>query len=164
VSKQGIGRLKPTLHTGTKKLKVSIDGTMTTSAFGVSYTTTSTRRDIVLSQMATSPQISPDGLTQPSRSAAAVRDAEIRIKIADCRSRTPRRARSSCRGPRVERRHEPRPALFVYWTDSTFRTTGGSCVGLPLDLFTARGAAPWSASATVLARGPAQPRAKSVSD
>ena len=85
VSKQGIGRLKLTFHTGTKKLKVSIDGTMTTSAFGVSYTTTVHAKDIILSQMATSPQISPDGLTQTvTFSGGGPATAEIRIKIADC--------------------------------------------------------------------------------
>ena len=39
-SRQGIGRQRLLFHTSDEKLKVSINGTMTTSGFGVSYTTT----------------------------------------------------------------------------------------------------------------------------
>ncbi len=49
-SKQGIGRLVLQFHTGGEKLKVSIDGTMTTSGFGVSYSTALSVHDIVLTR------------------------------------------------------------------------------------------------------------------
>ena len=136
VSRQGIGRLKLTFHTGTKKLKVSIDGTMTTSAFGVSYTTTVHAKDIVLSQMATSPQISPDGVTQTvTFSGGGPATAEIRIKIADCPKPYTQKGTLQLFAD-----HEQNEVTnldlrwFVYWDpDSTIRTTGGSCVGLPLE-------------------------------
>ena len=65
---------------------MSIDGTMTTSGFGVSYTTTVHAKDIILSLMATSPQISPDGLTKTvTYGGGGPFTAEIRLSIADCR-------------------------------------------------------------------------------
>jgi hypothetical protein len=51
-SRQGIGRLVLTFHTGAEKLKVSISGTMTTSGFGVSYKSTFATSGLVLSKQA----------------------------------------------------------------------------------------------------------------
>ncbi len=53
-SKQGIGHLVLTFHTGAEKLKLSISGTLVTSGFGVSYTTTFSTSNLVLSRQ-------PDG-------------------------------------------------------------------------------------------------------
>ena len=113
VSRQGIGRLTLTFHTGTKRLKVSIDGTMTTSGFGVSYTTTLHAKDILMSLMATSPQISPDGITQTvTFSGGGPATAEIRLNIADCRKPyTQKGTLQPVRRPRAERGPEPRPAV-----------------------------------------------------
>ena len=49
-SKQGIGRQRLLFHTSDEKLKVSINGTMTTSALGVSYTTTVAVSGIMLTK------------------------------------------------------------------------------------------------------------------
>ena len=124
VSKQGIGRLTLTFHTGTKKLKVSIDGTMTTSGFGVSYTTTVHAKDIILSMLATSPQVSPDGLTQTrSRTAAAGRSRpRSRSTSRTAASRTCRRARSTC-SPTTSSTTLTNLDLrwFVYWDPNASR-------------------------------------------
>ncbi len=49
-SKQGIGRQRLLFHTSDEKLKVSINGTLTTSALGVSYTTTVAVTGIMLTR------------------------------------------------------------------------------------------------------------------
>ena len=49
-SKQGIGRQRLLFHTSDEKLKVSITGKMTTSALGVSYTTTVSVPEILLTK------------------------------------------------------------------------------------------------------------------
>jgi len=49
-SKQGIGRQRLLFHTSDEKLKVAINGTMTTSALGASYTTTVAVSGILLTK------------------------------------------------------------------------------------------------------------------
>ena len=133
---------------------MSIDGTMTTSGFGVSYTTTVHAKDIILSKLATSPQISPDGLTQTQTyGGGGPATAEIRLNIADCRK--PYTQKGTLK---LFADHELNDVTnldlrwFVYWDpDSTMATTGGSCVGVPLDSFVgASGAGPVGGFMTVL--------------
>ena len=154
VSRQGIGRLKLTFHTGTKRLKVSIDGTMTTSGFGVSYTTTLHAKDILMSLMATSPQISPDGITQTvTFSGGGPATAEIRLNIADCKKPYTQKGTLQLFADHEQNEVQNLDLRwFVYWDpDSTMRTTGGSCAGLPLDSFTgATGGGPVGGFMTVL--------------
>lgn len=139
-SRQGIGRLTLTFHTGTKKLKVSIDGTMTTSGFGVSYTTTVHAKGIILSLMATSPQISPDGLTNTvTYGGGGPFTAEIRLGIADCRKPYVQKGTLSLLAD-----HELNELTnvdlrwFVYLDPNAAAPSSGtgSCVGVPLDSFT----------------------------
>jgi hypothetical protein len=112
--------------------------------------------------MATSPQVSPDGLTNfVTYSGGGPATAEIRIKIADCRKPYTQRGTLQLFAD-----HELNDVTnldlrwFVYWDpDSTFRTTGGSCVGLPLDSFTGTsGAGPVGGFMTVLGTVQLQPR------
>ena len=129
VSRQGIGRLTLTFHTGSKKLKVSIDGTMTTSGFGVSYTTTLHAKDLILSLLPTSPQVSPDGLTQHRdlRRGRSVRRRRSARHRGLSRSRTRRRARSTC-SPTTSSTSVTNLDLrwFVYWdTNASAPATTG---------------------------------------
>ena len=140
VSRQGIGRLTLTFHTGSKALKVSIDGTMTTSGFGVSYTTTVHVKNLLLRPMNTSPQVSPDGLTNTITSGGSGPfTAEIRLGIADCRKPYTQRGTLNLLAD-----HEVNDVTnldlrwFVYWDPdaSAPATTTGSCLGVPVDSFT----------------------------
>ena len=142
VSRQGIGRLTLTFHTGSKKLRVTIDGTMTTSAFGVSYTTTVHAKNILLSKTTALPETSPDGITyRLTYAGGGPATAEILIGIADCRK--PYTQKGTLK---LTAKHEVNEAKnvdlrwFVTWNpESTFTTTGGSCVGVPLEGFTGSG-------------------------
>ena len=155
VSKQGIGRLALTFHTGSKKLKVSIDGTMTTSGFGVSYTTTLHVKNLILSQLATSPQVSPDGLTNTvTFGGAGPFTAEVRLGIADCRKPYNQKGTLNLLAD-----HELNETTnldlrwFVYWDEHAAApaTTAGTCIGVPLDSFTgSQGGGPVGGFMTVL--------------
>jgi hypothetical protein len=140
VSRQGIGRLTLTFHTGAKKLKVSIDGTMTTSGLGVSFTTTVHAKGIVLSLLQTSPQVSPDGLTNTvTYGGGGPFTAEIRLGIADCRKPYTQKGTLNLLAD-----HELNTVTnldlrwFVYWDPNAAAPakTQGACVGVPLESFT----------------------------
>jgi len=137
-SRQGIGKLKLTFHTGGKKFKVSIDGKMTTSLGGVSYTTTLHVPDLLLSRTADPPVKSKDGLTETlTYEGTGPATAKILLGIADCRQPW------TDKGPfKVIAKHEVTEdgTLDGKWTldwDSTgtFTATGGACAGLTLDSF-----------------------------
>jgi hypothetical protein len=154
VSKQGIGRLTLTFHTGSKELKVTIDGTMTTSGFGVKYTTTVHARDILLTRTVGAAKPSPDGLTYTlSYAGSGPATAEIQIDIADCRKPyTQKGTLSLIAEHEFNEDHNLDLRWFVSWNpDSVLTTTGGSCVGLSLDSFTgSAGAGPVGGFMTVL--------------
>jgi hypothetical protein len=154
VSKQGIGRLTLTFHTGSKKLKVTIDGTMTTSGFGVKYTTTVHAKDILLSRTIGAAKPSPDGITYTlSYAGSGPATAEILLDIADCRKPyTQKGTLSLIAEHEFNEDHNLDLRWIVSWDpNSTLTTTGGSCVGLPLDSFTgSAGAGPVGGLMTVL--------------
>lgn len=128
-SRQGIGTLVIKFHTGAQKLKVGITGSMTTSGMGVSYTTTISVKDLVLS-------ILPDGTYAGSAPATA----SILLDIADCRKPFVETGTFKLRATRevvesqaLERR------WTVTWDPATQFTTGGVCVGVGMEAFTGSG-------------------------
>lgn len=161
-SRQGIGRLGLTFHTGGKKLKVSINGKMTTSGFGVSYVTTLRASSIVLVRLPGPGAPSKDGITNDVPYAGSgPATAEIRIGIEDCPK--PYTQKGTLK---LQAKHEVNEdqGLDLGWTitwdpATTFTTTGGACMGLTIESFTGGGdAGPVAGFMTVL--GPVEVRAE----
>ena len=141
-SRQGIGRLKLTFHTGQKKLKVSIDGTMTTSALGVSYKTTLHIPDMLLTMTSEPPTLSGDGATKLIPYAGSgPATAEILLGIADCRKPWTQKGTIKLKAEHdvaLDDSYEGK--WFISFDPSTvFSFTGGFCVGVPLESFVGSG-------------------------
>jgi len=141
-SRQGIGRLKLTFHTGQKQLRVSIDGTMTTSGFGVSYKTTLHVKDLLLTMTSDPPKLSADGATKlVPYAGSGPATAEILLGISDC-------AKPWAQKGTIKLRAEHDVSLddtyegkwFISFDPSTtFSFQGGTCVGVPLESFIGSG-------------------------
>ncbi len=142
-SRQGIGRLKLTFHTGTQKLAVSIDGTMTTSGFGVSYKTILHVADLVLTRTADPPKPSPDGLTNTlAYAGSGPATATVKLQIADCTTPYVEKGTFKLHAEHEVTADETFNGKWVVTFDpsTTFAFNGGICVGVPLDSFVGAGA------------------------
>jgi hypothetical protein len=141
-SRQGIGRLKLTFHTGQKKLKVSIDGTMTTSAFGVSYKTTLHIKDMLLTMTSETPKLSKDGATKLVPFAGSgPATAQIILDIADCRKPWTQTGTIKLRAEHdvaLDDSYEGKWSIS-FDPSTVFSFQGGSCVGVPLESFVGSG-------------------------
>ena len=128
-SRMGIGVLVLKFHTGAQKLKVSIEGSMTTSGLGVSYTTKLTVKDLVFEKL-------PDGTYAGSAPATA----EIRLAIADCTKPYVQKGtfRMTATREKVEDQALER-RWYVKWDPATTFDGTGSCLGVPMDSFTGSG-------------------------
>jgi len=141
-SRQGIGRLKLTFHTGQKKLKVSIDGTMTTSALGVSYKTTLHIKDLLLTMTSETPKLSSDGATKLiPYSGTGPATAEILLGISDCRKPWVQKGTIKLRAEHdvaLDDTYEGK--WFISFDPATsFSFLGGVCAGYPLETFVGSG-------------------------
>lgn len=141
-SRQGIGRLKLTFHTGTKKLKVSMDGTMTTSAFGVSYKTTLHIKDLLLSMTNETPKLSKDGATKLIPYAGSgPATAEVLLGFADCPKPYVQQGTIKLRAEHdvsLDDTYEGK--WFITFDPSTsFAFKGGVCLGVPMESFVGTG-------------------------
>ncbi len=142
VSRQGIGRLKLTFHTGERKFKVSLDGKMTTSAFGVSYVTTMHVPAMLLTRTADPPRKSADGnsvFIQYAGSGPAT--ATVLLGIADCRK--PYTVKGTMK-LRAEHEMSEDQTYDPKWTvtfdpSTTFSFQGGSCAGASIESFVGTG-------------------------
>jgi hypothetical protein len=153
-SKQGIGSLTLTFHTGGKRLKVSINGKMTTSGFGVSYVTTLHASNIFFRRLPGPGVPSPDGSTYDLPYAGSgPATGQILIGIADCPKPYTQRGTFKLQAKHVVNEEQ---GLDLGWNvtwdpATTFTGTGGACMGLALDSFTgAGGAGPIDGFMTVL--------------
>lgn len=141
-SRQGIGRLLLTFHTGERKFKVSLDGKMTTSAFGVSYVTTMHVPAMLLTRTAEPPRKSADGISvyiQYAGSGPAT--ATVLLGIADCRK--PYTVKGTMK-LRAEHEMSEDQTYDPKWTvtfdpSTTFSFQGGSCAGASIELFVGTG-------------------------
>ena len=140
-SRQGIGRLKLTFHTGQKKLKVSIDGTMTTSAFGVSYKTTLHIKDMLLTMTSETPKLSSDGATKLiPYSGTGPATAEVLLDIADCRKPWTQTGTIKLRAEHdvaLDDSYEGK--WYITFDPSTVFSFKGTCVGVPMESFVGSG-------------------------
>ncbi len=158
-SRQGVGKLKLTFHTGGKKLSVSIDGKMTTSGFGVSYVTTMHVPAILLSRTTDPPRVSPDGGTQYlTYSGSGPATAKVLLGIPDCPKPYTETGTFQLRAELEVTKDETLDGKWtVTWVPSTFSFKGGVCVGVPLESFVGAGdAGPVGGFMTVL--GPIEMR------
>ncbi len=129
VSNRGIGKTTVTFTVNAKKLKVAISGKMTTSGFGVSYTTSLDFSDIVLSRQT-------DGTYAGSGPATA----SVLIGIADCPKPYTQKGtfKLGATRPVVENQAD-RTWIVTFDPSTTFSFEGGSCVGAPIELFVGSG-------------------------
>lgn len=141
-SRQGIGRLKLTFHTGTKKLKVSIDGTMTTTGFGVTYKTTLHVKDVILTMTSETPKLSSDKATKlVPYAGSGPATAEVLIGISDCPKPYKQNGTMKLRAEHdvaLDDSYEGK-WLITFDPSTTFDFHGGSCVGVPLESFVGSG-------------------------
>jgi len=157
-SRQGIGRLKLTFHTGIKKLKVSIDGMLTTSGFGVSYTTKLHVASLVMSRTADPPKPSPDGLTNLlTYAGTGPATATITLGIPDCRTPYVEKGAIKLKAEHEVTADETFNGKWVVTFDpsTTFSFRGGQCAGASLESFVGSGEA-GPVAAFMLVLGPAQ--------
>jgi hypothetical protein len=153
-SRQGIGNLILTFHTGGKRLKVSINGKMTTSGFGVSYVTTLHTSDLAMVRLPGPGVPSRDGSTYDLPYAGSgPATAEILIGIADCPKPFTQKGTFKLLAKHVVNEEQ---GLDLGWDITwdpltTFTSIGGACMGLTLESFTgAGGAGPIAGFMTVL--------------
>jgi hypothetical protein len=136
-SRQGIGRLVLTFHTGAEKLKVSISGTMTTSGFGVSYTTRFSTSGLVLAKQAdgsyrgTGPITASMTINGDVPCTKPFHETGTLVLTAQ---RPPRAIANEGQPNEVVDETQPRQ-WKVTWDQSTNAVSSGTCVGISLGQF-----------------------------
>jgi hypothetical protein len=142
VSRQGIGRLRLTFHTGTVKIRVSINGTMTTSGFGVSYTTTLHVSNILLTRTADPPECSKDGIScKHTFAGSGQATAEVLLQIADCRKPYVEKGVFRLKAKRELFKENANPPRWqIIWDPATTMAfNGGACAGASIESFVGTG-------------------------
>jgi hypothetical protein len=122
-SRQGIGRQRVLFHIAEEKLKVTVKGTMTTSGFGVSYTTSVSLTGVLLTRQ-------PDGTYLGSGPVTT----KIRLN-GDIPCPTPF-SETGTVALRATHPPPPNPSLPIPWTitfdKSSKLVVSGSCLGISL--------------------------------
>ena len=139
-SRQGIGRTVLTFHTGQKKLKVSVDGTMITSGLGVSYTTTLHVKDMLLTMTSDPPKLTHDGTKLIPYAGSGPATAEILLGIADCRKPWTQKGTIKLKATHdvsVDDTYEGK--WLISFDPSTSFSFTGTCVGVPMESFVGTG-------------------------
>ena len=142
VSRQGIGRLRLTFHTGTVKMRVSINGTMTTSGFGVSYSTTLHASNILLTRTSDPPECSKDGIScKYTFAGSGPATAEVLLHIADCTKPYVEKGTFKLKAKHeVAKENAQPPRWQISWDPATtISFKGGSCAGASIESFVGTG-------------------------
>jgi len=145
VSRQGIGRLRLTFHTGTVKIKVSINGTMSTSGgAGVKYSTTLHVSNILLTRTSDPPVCSKDGIScMYTYAGSGPATAEVLLQIADCKKPYVEKGTFKLTAKRELFKENANPPRWqIIWDPATTMAfNGGTCAGAPIDSFVGTGQA-----------------------
>lgn len=144
VSRQGIGRLRLTFHTGTVKIRVSINGTMKTSGFGVQYSTTLHVSNILLTRTADPPECAKDGIScKYTYAGSGPATAEVLLQIADCRKPYVEKGVFKVKAKRELFKDNANPPRWqIIWDPATTMAfNGGSCAGASIESFVGTGEA-----------------------
>jgi hypothetical protein len=119
-------------------LRVSINGTMTTSGFGVSYTTTLHASNILLTRTADPPECAKDGIScKYTFAGSGQATAEVLIHIADCpRPYVEKGAFKLKAKHEIAKQSAQPPRWFISFDPATTMAfNGGTCVGASIESF-----------------------------
>ena len=144
VSRQGIGKLRLTFHTGTVKIRVSINGTMKTSGFGVQYSTTLHVSNILLTRTSDPPECSKDGIScMYTYAGSGPATAEVLLKVADCKKPYVEKGTFKLKAKRELFKEDANPPRWqIIWDPATSMAfNGGSCAGASIESFVGTGEA-----------------------